>query len=59
MEYLQNDDLRELDEEDNDDNITIYFNFVKYDKKFYLELIRIKNSKKAITELKEKYNWFK
>jgi len=45
LEYLQNDDLREIDEEDNDDNITIYFNFVKYDKKFYLELFPIKIQK--------------
>ena len=59
MEYLQNDDLREIDEEDNDDNITIYFNFVKYDKKFNLEINSNKKFKKAITELKEKYNCLK
>lgn len=58
-EYLQNDYLEGMDEEDNNDNITIYFNFVKYDKKVYLDINKNEKFLKAITELKEKHNWLK
>jgi hypothetical protein len=58
-EYLQNNYLGAMDEEDNDDLITIYFNFVKHDKKIYLDINKNEKFKKAIIQLKEKHNWLK
>lgn len=63
-EYLQSDYLGYMPQQVNDNInnnniITIYFNFVKYDKKIYLDINKNEKFNKAIDELKEKYNWLK
>ena len=43
----------------NNNIITIYFNFVKNNKKIYLDINKNEKFKNAVDELKEKYNWLK
>ena len=58
-EYLEPDD-REMEEDNDDDNkITVYFNFEKYGKKIYIDLDPNIKLSEAISELKEKYSWLK
>ena len=60
-EYLQSDYLENMMEQEDDNNsiITIYFNFVKNKKQIYLDINKNEKFSKAITQLKEKYNWLK
>ena len=64
-EYLQSDYLGYMNQPMNDNNInnnniiTIYFNFVKNNKKIYLDINKNEKFKNAVDELKEKYNWLK
>ena len=57
-EYLENEYLRDEPNNDNDDNlITIFFNFDRHKKKIYIEIDKNEKFSNAIEELKEKYEW--
>ena len=57
-EYLEPDDI-EMEDEGGDNKITVYFNFEKYGKKIYIDIDPNVKLSEALSELREKYNWFK
>jgi hypothetical protein len=57
-EYLEPDDI-EMEDENGDNKITVYFNFEKYGKKIYIDIDPNVKLSEALSELREKYNWFK
>ena len=48
-----------MEDENGDNKITVYFNFEKYGKKIYIDIDPNVKLSEALSELREKYNWFK
>ena len=58
-EYIEPDDIEMEDENNEDNKITVYFNFEKYGKKIYIDISPDVKLNETLSELKEKYNWLK
>ena len=58
-EYLEPDEIYLEENINNDNTITVYFNFEKYEKKVYVNIGINEKFSKAISELKEKYMWLR
>ena len=57
-EYLEPNEI-EMEDEVVDNKITVYFNFEKFGKKIYIDIDPNVKLSEALSELREKYNWFK
>ena len=58
-EYLEHNHLGPAVNDVNNNMITIYFNFPKFDKKIYIDSESNEKFFKVISELKDKYDWLK
>ena len=59
-EYLEPNEIEiEMEDEVVDNKITVYFNFEKFGKKIYIDIDPNVKLSEALSELREKYNWFK
>ena len=58
-EHLEANYIEPEESDENNNKITIYFNFPKFGKKIYIDTEPDEKFSNVISELKEKYNWLK